>query len=471
MNIGLVTVAYNGYEKFIPQWLEAVASLKTKPRRVTIVVGRIDESILERLSTEAKSLNPTIISADAPYNIGQMMNIAIEATQTDWIMSYGVDDVVLPDAIDHFKEHEETADFICIGWIVKDGDKPDRHKTSPTPLEMAQVPRGMGRRDILSCSPFRRSLWEKSPFPSSDYHTYPFLAQAVENGAVFAKVEAPCVIYLRRDDSHSRTILVQEAEKRIALDLQRDMDRRITNYYRRSQMDIGIVTIAYNGYGRFLPQWCKFISEMSKQPTAATAVLGKDHGLTPEQQSECLRYVPYLKIVEAPKARQLMGVLRNVAVKHTHTEWVQFLSVDDMILPFAIEEYEQFERDADYICIQWLTRGLGRREQLHISPLPEAMAARGGKGFVIAHSPFRRWLWKKAPYEKHDYPNQPFLASCVTNGARFIQTERPCTVYLRRPDSHARTVLRGRNADIQERKQARHHKKRMEDTISEYYSS
>lgn len=235
-------------------------------------------------------------------------------------------------------------------------------------------------------------------------------------------------------------------------------------------MNIGLVTIAYNGYGRFLPQWCKLIASMEKKPTKVTAVLGLNHGLSDTTEAACKKLVPGIKIIHAEKAKCVMGNLRNIAVKYTNTEWIQFLSVDDMILPHAIVEYEKYAQDADYICIRWLTRGLGKPETLHISPLPVDMAKRHGKGFIVAHSPFKRWLWEKSPYEAHDYPNQPFVAHCVVNGARFVQTKLPCTVYLRRPDSHARTVLRGKNPVKGERQKAVYHKKRMEKMIHEYFA-
>lgn len=234
-------------------------------------------------------------------------------------------------------------------------------------------------------------------------------------------------------------------------------------------MKIGLVTIAYTSYGRFLPQWCRFIAAMNKKPTVVTAVLGRNHGLTADDEARCLELLPQLKIVRAEKVRPTMGRLRNVALKHTKTEWVMYISVDDMVLPHAIEEFEKYEAVADYICIRWLTRGLGRQETEHISPLPVDMAKRRGKGFVVAHSPFRRFLWEKTPYEPHDYPNQPFLASCVENGARFVQSARPCTVYLRRSDSHARTVLRGKNPKRGERQKAIRHKRDMEYRIVAYY--
>jgi hypothetical protein len=136
-----------------------------------------------------------------------------------------------------------------------------------------------------------------------------------------------------------------------------------------------------------------------------------------------------------------MGKLRNIAISEATTAWIQYLSVDDKIEPYAIEEYKKHRKNADYISIAWKTQGLGEEVKLHKARVPQDLYDRGMRGFIVGHSPFRRKFWEMAPYVENDYPNYPFVASMVENGARFQATENPCTTYLRRPDSHARTVL------------------------------
>ena len=233
-------------------------------------------------------------------------------------------------------------------------------------------------------------------------------------------------------------------------------------------MNIGIVTTAYNGYGRFLVRWCLYVSKLNGGPFATTVLLGKRHGCNPKQLAKCVELLPHLKILDMSDShlKPRMGMLRNWAIDETDTDWVVYISCDDKILPHAVEEYSKYQAESDYICARWLTVGLGQPRTEHVSPLPELMATHNGKGFVIGHSPFRRSFWEKTPYENHDYPNAPFLAAMVENGARFVQTERPCTVYLRRSDSHARTVLPKKA----EKRQAVHHKLDMERRIKAYYA-
>lgn len=205
-------------------------------------------------------------------------------------------------------------------------------------------------------------------------------------------------------------------------------------------MNIGIVTAAYNGYGKFIDQWLDAINNLETKPQAVTIALGKDHGLY--SVTEMLNKYPDLPIkFHFTLADPLMGPMRNAAINKTNTEWIMYLSVDDIILPGAIDEFKKYEKDADYICIKWLSRATWRENSkvlVHNPKTPEEMAMEyNGKGFIVGHSPFRRSFWEKHPYKPHDFPNAPFVADLVEAGARFAKTEEPCTMYLRRMDSHA----------------------------------
>lgn len=240
-------------------------------------------------------------------------------------------------------------------------------------------------------------------------------------------------------------------------------------------MDIGIVTIAYNDYGKFVPQWCKSISELSIKPSKSTVVLGRDHRFTKYHHAEALEYLPNLNIIEH-KSIPNMGKLRNVAVINTETEWIQYLSVDDIILPWAIEEYKKFEEKADYIVIKWQSIATWEVDPPvfeHLPRLPVEMALNHrGKGFINNQSPYRRSFWHRRRYQEHDFPNAPFLADMVEQGARFVRTERPCTMYLRRLDSHCGKNLGRRNKKANPRLKAiaKRHKKRAEERIVRYYN-
>jgi len=237
-------------------------------------------------------------------------------------------------------------------------------------------------------------------------------------------------------------------------------------------MNLGICTIAYNGYGKFAKQWCQYIADLKTQPVAATIILGQNHGLT--NKKACLELVPYLKFVYAEDARPKMGIMRNLAVQHTNAEWIMYLSIDDGILPDAIDIMSEFEHTADYISISWLTTTpwIPDSENVHhLATTPHDMAVKNnGHGFIIGHSPFRRSFWQTNKYRPHDYPNAPFVADLMEAGARFAKTVEPCTIYLRRMDSHSRLLGRRMQAfDYREKKRALVWKADMETRIRKYY--
>jgi len=230
-------------------------------------------------------------------------------------------------------------------------------------------------------------------------------------------------------------------------------------------MNIAMVSIAYNGYQRFIPQWLDAVEKMTIKPKQL--VIAVEETDDPETnkiyEDATSRGVQIVRVSEARN----MGQMRNAAVSKTTTEWVMYLSVDDVIEPYSIEEFQKYEKDADWICIRWTTKGLGVPTMEHdgVTPLENFInRQKGGRGgFIIAQSPYRRRIWEKCNYEDHDLPNAPFIAAAVTNGARFVKTERPCTIYLRRPDSHARTSL------LKIKSEAYRLKRVMELRIDRYY--
>lgn len=235
-------------------------------------------------------------------------------------------------------------------------------------------------------------------------------------------------------------------------------------------MDISLVTIAFNGYGRFLGQFLAFASNLSPKPKEVVVVLGENHGC---HDIELMHSIyPGVKIVEYKK-KPTFGKLRNIGISKTSSEWTWYVSVDDKPMPDAIKTFKRALKDepeADYICAQWYTIGLGEPKKIHYSPTPKEMAQRLsdglGGGFIIPHSPFKKWLWEKHRYKHTDLPNYDFMLHCVLNGAKFTKGDKPTTTYLRRENSHARTTLK----NVLMRK-ANKEKRIMQRAIVEYYES
>ena len=231
-------------------------------------------------------------------------------------------------------------------------------------------------------------------------------------------------------------------------------------------MNISLVSIAFNGYGRWIPQFLAFYSAMTPKPKEVVIVLGKNHGC--KDLGTLKDWYPEVQFYEYKK-EATFGKLRNIGISKTSMEWTWFVSIDDKVMPDAIRTFKRARKPADYICSQWYTIGIGEPLEPHTSPLPIEMAEllRNGEkgGFIVPHSPFKRTLWEQHPYKNTDLPNYDFLLHCVLNGASFVKADKPTTTYLRRNDSHARTTLK----NIKSR--ANKEKRKMQQGILEYYGA
>lgn len=239
-------------------------------------------------------------------------------------------------------------------------------------------------------------------------------------------------------------------------------------------MDITIVTIAYNGYGKFVDRWLEWVAASNTLPAKVIVALGPKHGLK-DHNALIDKYSQLnLQFHFCESTKPLMGSLRNQAVNEAETEWIMYLSVDDLLLPAAIDEFARLEKEADYICISWESQAVWNKNAptlFHQGKTPETLARKFGcKGFIVAHSPFRKKFWLMERYMDHDYPNAPFISGCIRNGARFVKTDVPCTRYLRRQDSHAARLGRRRGSKVQsEKDQANHWKAEFQRTMREFY--
>lgn len=213
-------------------------------------------------------------------------------------------------------------------------------------------------------------------------------------------------------------------------------------------MNIALVTIAFNGYAQWLPQWCRYVAALNPAPTQVAIAIGQNAGWE-TVSDECQRILPDMTVTITDHNN--MADLRNTAIRSTNTEWVMYLSADDGIVPNAITILKP-HTDADYICVSWLTRDTWNPDEpdlYHQARTPEMLAKTRGKGFIVGHSPYRRtWFNNVGGYDGGDLPNQQFVARLILNGAKFTAIDEPVTIYLRRLNSHARLLGRNGPADM-----------------------
>lgn len=183
---------------------------------------------------------------------------------------------------------------------------------------------------------------------------------------------------------------------------------------------VSIITIAYNGYGKFIPKWLEGVEKQTIKPKEIIIVLGKDHGL--KEIPSDVKVVNYDK--EATK-----GYLMNLGVKASTSYYSIVVDVDDELLSNAVEEVQKV--DADIVGLRYYLNG-------EIQETPEIKAEHihdwknkygGASGYLAT----RRGL----EYEDTLCAEWALLYKAYQCGLTFKNTEKPCAIYKKRPDSHS----------------------------------
>ena len=202
-------------------------------------------------------------------------------------------------------------------------------------------------------------------------------------------------------------------------------------------MNIGIVTSFYNGYDRFLPQWLNSIYRLKTMPSQLTIVAsGQEYDV--ENIHKALKIlkkinIPY-KIIYLKK-HMGMGFARNKAVENTNTEWIQYLDVDDIILPDAINIYNKYKDETDIICGGLDIKG-DKKNKKALYPYASRERQLQGKHCTSSHGVYKRKFWELSPYVNNDWCEQILWLGFAQHGAEFMGTKELCTVYLTRKDGH-----------------------------------
>lgn len=191
-------------------------------------------------------------------------------------------------------------------------------------------------------------------------------------------------------------------------------------------MNIGICTSFYNGYGRYYPDWIKSIRCLTTPPQKITIVLsGNNNGLSvvPDSDINVIRLDTHTN----------MGNARNIAVKNTDTEYIQYLDIDDTILQDAIDIYAKYE-GYDVISGGLRIKGDKANRDLIFNASLERQLL--GRHCCCSHAVYRRSLWEQRPYIQHDFCDQPLWCGFAMLGASFIATKEVTTCYNTRKDGH-----------------------------------
>ncbi len=206
-------------------------------------------------------------------------------------------------------------------------------------------------------------------------------------------------------------------------------------------MNISIITIIYDGYGKFFDDWLKSILKQTVKPKEIVVVLSRAHNVKKEIPDKIDGIK--IKVIHEPK-RLSMGELRNLAIKAATSTWFISLDIDDILTPNAIEEMSKYSKKADAILLTYYKKFNGKRTVEH-TPFPDVNKPKEWRTLykkASGYVAYKRKFKHQIPLcVDSDFPNFPFLIQADMLGMKFVRTKKACAVYRKREmKSHSANI-------------------------------
>lgn len=212
-----------------------------------------------------------------------------------------------------------------------------------------------------------------------------------------------------------------------------------------------VFTIVYNGYGKFLPHWLYCIKKQSLQPKEIIVVLGKNHGVTERPDN--------VRFIECDS--DVMGTLRNVAIKNKRFKKCLYFSADDELLPNAIMAIEKkFSQGYqvvglkynDLITIGNKTTANGKTTAIYAGSVRNSYLPEDTRQWRKSNIPGWVAVNGTYEYEEIEIPNYPYLFKLKSLELPMAQTDEIVANYKRRKGSHGDIAKEGnfQNKFVQE---------------------
>jgi len=158
------------YDQFLPEWLDGIKNLNTKPKRIIVCSDR---------PREIKNVEVIVKPVEKDWKVPNphYANFICNYTDTEWILLMDIDDVIDANCLDGL--NDVNADVWLMGININGQEK--------------YFPPQMSNESISSdsncyfCfgSPFKRQLALDNPFHDSPYTDWIFWRQIARAGAKF----------------------------------------------------------------------------------------------------------------------------------------------------------------------------------------------------------------------------------------------------------------------------------------------
>lgn len=215
--IGIATSWWGSYDAYLPEWRAGIDAQIVQP----------DEVVVHHVTHYT--------------SMGKARNEAIEQLSTDWVIYADADDIILPNAIADSVPHLHTSDVVVWNYRELGGPHDGQVRQFKNSGSLAAL---RNTAVAMSLAPFRRSLWQESPYleiPSTKGSTNgavdAFLwVQFHSLGAIFRNLQGVQFVYRKHSDSESSSWLEgwgkqsQAFNEFLAAGLTgRDQNRRLQN--------------------------------------------------------------------------------------------------------------------------------------------------------------------------------------------------------------------------------------------------
>lgn len=194
-----------------------------------------------------------------------------------------------------------------------------------------------------------------------------------------------------------------------------------------------------HNYSRWLDEWADGLLGQTRRPDQVCIV---DNGSDDDTPAKIAVHAGRLQdagirttVVTLPWTVHY-GRARNIAIGLSGTVWAHHYDADDVLKPWAYEDWERLAPSADVVSFGWV-RGRKTREKDRVYYDHQGQASLDAKAPASAVSPFRRTLWEQSPY-RDDLPGSWDTALWIGFAhldARFRATRRACYLYRYHGDS------------------------------------
>lgn len=203
-DITVATTVWGAYGRFLGEWAASVAGQTVPPSAVVIAElgGCAAEADAAATLIRSRGIAATVVS-EPFHGMGHARNTAVAVSSTEWVMHLDADDLLLPGALEMVSPLTEQADVISMSARYSSGRVRGFPRVSARTILAGQV-------QCLSCSPFRRSLWERSPYQTLpgplDYVDALLWVGFARLGARFTWTREPGFTYRQHSGSFRRTL-------------------------------------------------------------------------------------------------------------------------------------------------------------------------------------------------------------------------------------------------------------------------